>query len=132
DPTWDAGVVTRSYAIGDRVWIDEDRDGVQGADEPSLPGVKVELLDEDGNPVLDGDDEPIVTWTDEDGNYVFDELPAGRYRVKFTLTDEQAEQYRFTEQDSTNADEPNADSDADPTTGLTSVIELGPDNEELT
>ncbi|MGO4938388.1 hypothetical protein ACTQ54_12455, partial [Fundicoccus sp. Sow4_H7] len=52
DPTWDAGVILKeitpepekTYAVGDYVWIDADKDGVQN-DSEVLPGVTVELLD---------------------------------------------------------------------------------------
>lgn len=113
-----------TYAIGDYVWIDSDRDGVQGDAEEPLPGVEVELYDADGE--LIGE-----TTTDDDGRYLFDNLPAGEYRVKFTLTEEQAEMYTFTERNATNG-ESTEDSDADPATGWTRTIKLDADNEELT
>jgi 5-hydroxyisourate hydrolase-like protein (transthyretin family) len=118
DPTWDAGVFARTYAIGDVVWIDENNDGVQNDDEV-LEGVIVELLDAEGNSF----DEPITTTTDENGNYLFDELPAGNYKVKFTLTEEQAKEYNFTGKNVTEGSS-TEDSDADPATGITDVIEL--------
>jgi uncharacterized surface anchored protein len=36
------------YAVGDRVWIDTNRDGLQTEGEPSLEGVQVDLLDATG------------------------------------------------------------------------------------
>src|SRR5699024_9370649 len=123
DPTWDAGVIEKTYAIGDYTWIDSNKDGIQDEDEEVLPGVKVELFDEEGNKIAE-------TETDENGLYIFDELPAGNYQVKFTLTEEQAEKYVFTKQ---NADENSTeDSDADPETGWTKIIELNDENEHLT
>ncbi|GGO64695.1 hypothetical protein GCM10010910_20150 [Microbacterium nanhaiense] len=127
DPTWDAGVVERNFAIGDVVWIDEDLDGLQGDDEPTLSGVTVELLDADGNSF----EEPRTVTTDADGRYLFDELPAGSYRVKFTLTEKQNETYIFTTK-GVATEGPNADSDADPATGITDVIELKHGSPNLT
>ena len=92
DPTWDAGVVLKTYAIGDYTWIDANRDGIQDEGEEVLPGVTVELL-KDGEVIA-------TTTTDENGHYMFDELLAGEYEVKFTLTEEQQKVYRFTEQNS--------------------------------
>src|SRR5699024_11816964 len=105
----------KTYAIGDYVWIDKNKDGIQDDNEEVLEGVKVELIDEDGN-VIDS------TETDEKGLYIFDELVAGDYQVKFTLTEEQAKKYKFTKQNA--GDDTTVDSDADVETGLTKVIEL--------
>src|SRR5690625_3030758 len=89
-------------------------------------GVKFELLDDEGNLV------PGVSaeYTDENGRYVFDELPAGTYRVQFTLTDEQQRIYQFTQQNVTT-DDANEDSDADRATGITSDIVLDDTNTQL-
>src|SRR5699024_3215436 len=76
----------KTYAIGDYVWVDRNKDGIQDDNEEPLEGVKVELFDENGDKIGE-------TTTDEHGRYMFDELPAGKYKVKFTLTDEQAKKY---------------------------------------
>ncbi len=113
----------KTYAIGDYTWIDTNKDGIQDEDEPVLPGVIVELYDEKGNKLAE-------TTTDEKGRYLFDDLEAGSYRVKFTLTPAQRELYEFT---SPNAgDDTTEDSDADVLTGWTKVIVLNEDNEYLT
>jgi|GEM_PF-818488 len=59
--------------IGDYVWYDEDGDGVQDADEMGIEGVEVTLVFEDGT--------TITTTTDENGNYLFEDLYAGDYTV---------------------------------------------------
>lgn len=112
----------KTYAIGDVTWIDANKDGRQDDDEQVLPGVTVELLQ--------GDEVIATTTTDERGRYLFDELPAGEYRVKFTLTPEQQKIYVFTQADA--GDDDAIDSDADTTTGMTQTIVLGPDNVHLT
>jgi uncharacterized repeat protein (TIGR01451 family) len=48
--------------IGNRVWEDVNRDGVQDADEPALAGVVVSLVTPAG---------VITTTTDANGNYIF-------------------------------------------------------------
>ncbi|MGW8482457.1 SdrD B-like domain-containing protein [Microbacterium sp. NPDC055903] len=112
----------KTYAIGDVVWIDADKDGAQDDAEQVLPGVTVELL-KDGEVIQ-------ATTTDANGRYLFDALPAGEYQVRFTLTAEQSAIYAFTTADA--GDDDAVDSDADAQTGLTQTIVLGPDNQHLT
>ena len=81
DYTWDAGI-TSGVQIGDYVWFDTDGDGVQDADEAGIAAVLVELLDANGAPVLDTNDDPITTTTDADGQYFFDVTP-GDYQLQF-------------------------------------------------
>lgn len=123
DPTLDFGFVAKTYAIGDFVWIDADKDGVQDAGEKPLSGVKVELLDRGGKLVS-------TTTTDKNGRYVFDNLPAGTYQVWFTLTDQQKKKYELTGRDSGANDA--LDSDANRSDGLTRTIVLDDSNTALT
>lgn len=112
----------KTYAIGDLVWIDSNKDGVQDEGEDPLADVTVDLL-VDGVVVA-------TTTTDENGRYVFDDLEAGAYQVRFTLTEAQQKKYEFTTRDS-GADD-GLDSDADPSTGLTITVVLDDTNEALT
>ncbi len=82
DDTVDAGI-TPLGTIGDTVWRDDDNDGIQDPGEPGYPGVTVNLLDGDGNPVLDDNGDPITTTTGPGGEYEFTDLPLGDYRVEF-------------------------------------------------
>ncbi len=84
-------------AIGDRVWVDTNGNGVQDPGEPGLGGVTVTIYsDPDGNGVYntpftgatDAGGSPWrggTTTTAADGSYVFDSLPPGSYVVKATL-----------------------------------------------
>ena len=65
--------------LGSTVWLDNDGDGSQGAGEPGIAGVEVQLwsADEDGNPVA----LLSSTTTNANGDYVFDNLAAGDYVV---------------------------------------------------
>jgi len=71
--------------IGDRVWLDINSDGTQNTDEPGLANVSVALTWLGADGVLDiapgGDDEVFNTTTDANGNYLFEFLPEGNYRV---------------------------------------------------
>jgi len=62
-------------SIGDRIWNDTDRDGVQDANETGVPGVTVVLRDGQGAVVA-------TTSTDANGDYRFGELPPGSYTVE--------------------------------------------------
>lgn len=122
-----AVIVPVSYAVGDYVWIDADSDGIQDDDEEVLPGVTVDLLDADGKVVA-------TTTTDSQGRYLFDELVAGTYRIRFTLTEEQAEKYSFTGPDSgrTDADDSDAIAQSGGRVGLTAPFVLDDSNTALT
>ena len=61
-------------SIGNYIWLDENSDGYQGAGESGIANVRVVLNDANGNFIAE-------TWTDANGGYLFDNLPAGDYRV---------------------------------------------------
>ena len=98
-------------ALGDTVWIDNNQNGIQDADEPGFPDVVVNLYDCDDNLVA-------TTMTDADGFYFFNNLMPGDYYVEFV----KPEGYAFTMQDQGTDDA--VDSDADPTTGMTICTNL--------
>ena len=71
-------------AIGDFVWYDSDRDGVQDVGEPGIPNVRMALyLNLDGNDQLNPGVDRLVanTVTDADGGYLFPSLQPGTYFV---------------------------------------------------
>lgn len=77
-------VLIQEASISGTVRIDDDGDGVMGADAEPLSGVSVTLLR-----VRDGHSEPLLTTkTDEKGAYAFDGLYAGEYSVLFELDGE--------------------------------------------
>lgn len=65
-----------SVTVGDKVWFDENGDGRQDPGEPGIPGLVLEIVGPDGEPVTDVHGNPVgpVT-TDENGNYLFEDLP---------------------------------------------------------
>ena len=79
-------------AIGDRIWIDSNGNGIQDAGEPGLGGITVAIYsDPDGDGVYDTpytsalDQNGVIsatTTTEADGSYIFSNLPAGGYVVK--------------------------------------------------
>ena len=52
-------------SLGDYTWMDVNRDGIQDADEPALPGVTVTLTYEDGSAVTDASGNPVAAVTTE-------------------------------------------------------------------
>ncbi len=104
-------VIVLDAALGDRVWLDSDRDGIQDEGEQGIEGVTVYLLSESGQP-LD------TTWTNVNGLYAFYNLMPGNYRLHFVLPSG----YGFSRQDQGGDDE--RDSDIDPYAGMTGLIAL--------
>lgn len=71
-------------SLGDYTWMDVNRDGIQDADEPALPGVTVTLTYEDGSAVTDASGNPVAAvTTDANGKYTFENLLPGGYKVSF-------------------------------------------------
>ena len=77
----------KPVSLGNFVWFDANKDGIQDADEVGVAGVTVTLdgqldmdlvVDADGNPV-----KPVTT--DANGKYVFTNLLPSSYGVTFTI-----------------------------------------------
>jgi len=122
--TVDAGVICPA-ALGDYLWNDLDRNGVQ--DEPvgdGINGQTVTLLDCDAQPVTNINGSavnPVQTANDTNGQpgyYRFDNLKPGCYVVEFT----KPSAFVFTAPDQGGDDA--LDSDADQDTGRTTPIDL--------
>jgi len=123
--TLDMGIYQpEGVRLGNRVWLDNDQDGIQDGNEPGVPGVSVNLIDSAGNLVtVDMDGNPIVPQiTDASGYYLFDNLPDGEYAVVFDLNTLPIN-HAVTQQDATASQSPTTsdqlDSDGDPATGQT-------------
>jgi protocatechuate 3,4-dioxygenase beta subunit len=105
DLSWDMGIYTESLAsIGDTVWYDDNRDGIQGSEEKGVNGVKVTLL-------KDCTTEIATTLTDAKGTYIFRDLASGSYCVEFS---ELPSAYKISPKDEGRND--TLDSDVDPIT----------------
>jgi len=106
-------------SLGDYVWNDTNKNGVQDAGEMGIAGVKVELYTCVGSLVA-------TTFTDANGYYSFTNLMPGDYYVKFYVKDG----YAFTLRDQGGDDA--KDSDADPATGKTVCTTLTPGENDMT
>ena len=83
DLTWDAGIVTTA-TIGDFVWLDVNRDGIQDPGEAGLGNVTVKLVNATTGVVV------ATTTTNSSGFYLFqnvnpvdDSLTPIQYRIEF-------------------------------------------------
>ena len=74
------GEAVPTYSVGDLVWLDSDRDGIQDIGEPGVESVLVSLLDANGAVVGH-------TSTDHDGHYTFAGVAGGMYRLELRLPD---------------------------------------------
>lgn len=119
DLSWDLGLTTTPASLGDRIWIDDNRDGIQDAGETSNPGgvldgISVQLWRADGTLWA-------TTTTSGGGFYSFNGLPPGQYYVQFGPA---PAGYAISPQNQ-GADD-TADSDADQITRRTAIATLAP------
>ncbi len=116
DDTWDAGIHPDTcpppVQVGDLVWNDLDRDGIQDPGEPGLSGVTVTLYDCVGAPLQ-------TTTTAADGSYLFSGFNHGSYQIGFEPPD------GFTFSPRHQGGDGSVDSDVDPGSGLTECIYFG-------
>jgi hypothetical protein len=104
--------------IGDFVWADTNDNGIQDSGENGVKDVTVELykVDNQGNP------EPTsfkTVTTGDNGEYLFDKLPSGSYKVRFVNSSIPAGTELSAKKGLGSADN---NSDADPLTGFTDTI----------
>jgi len=68
-------------SLGDYVWVDINKNGIQDAGEPGLVGIAAILRDKDGKEVA-------RTVTDANGKYIFTDLEPGEYSVDFLVPED--------------------------------------------
>lgn len=110
----DAPIIPPMLAdLGDRVWNDADRDGVQDAGESGISSVQVQLLAADGTRIT-------TTMSNFQGAYSFENVLPGAYKLGLGT---------YNVPSSTGfspraVGSPDTDSDIDPLTGTTPTINL--------
>lgn len=127
--------------IGDRVWRDDNKDGLQGASEPGVANITVTLYQNGTDGVAGTADDVVIgtTVTDAYGNYLFDNLtPTNQtsattinqtsYNVGFTLP----ANYTFTTSVTPGDNGNNTNSDPNVTTGRTVGYNLTAGERDLT
>jgi SdrD B-like domain/Secretion system C-terminal sorting domain len=133
DMTIDLGIhsttaINTLNTLGNRVWNDVNKDGLQTAGEAGVANVTVRLLTSAGAAVNNpATGKPYVVATDANGNYKFVDLPDGNYIIEFANL---PAGFVFTTKDAAGSGAPGSgtdtdtDSDASTTTGRTGVIDL--------
>ena len=66
--------------LGDYIWIDENKNGVQDDEEGGIENVHLSLLEQPGN-----NNNKYSTYSDENGNYSFKRIQPGNYYMKVDL-----------------------------------------------
>ncbi|WP_459502123.1 SpaA isopeptide-forming pilin-related protein [Bacillus sp. C1] len=110
-------------SLGEYVWLDKNKDGIQNDGNTGMNGVVVELLDKDGKVIS-----MTRTGNDKKGNpgyYKFVNLDPGEYQVRFTLPDG----YKWTKKNA-GTDE-TRDSNVDKY-GYSEIIKLGENEHNMT
>jgi len=127
DLRWDAGLHPAA-SVGNDVWLDQDGDGVFDPGEPGVPNVTVRLYQPgpDGLPGTADDVLVATVTTDANGFFEFTGLPTGAYFFHVTLPSG----FNFTRPNQGGNDD--NDSDVDPATGRTPIINLLPGQNDLT
>ncbi|NKQ55314.1 hypothetical protein HFP15_20725 [Amycolatopsis sp. K13G38] len=118
----DAGLVGGLNKIGDLVWADVNRNGVQDPGEQGVAGVTVRLQHPDGEVVA-------TTTTGPHGQYTFSHLADGIYQACFDIAKLPA-QYADYQLTRSRAGNPGQDSAPDAGTGCTAPTELKPGHAE--
>ncbi|MEJ8851705.1 SdrD B-like domain-containing protein [Variovorax rhizosphaerae] len=134
----DAGIRDKLSSLGDRVWFDTNRNGIQDAGEAGIGNVLVRLYNVGADGVAGtGDDVHVADKnTDANGNYLFTELNAGSYAVRtynghgLNAATQEATVANAGGNDATDSDLTKLD--ADRVGGYTDVVKLGKGEQNLT
>ena len=113
----DAGLY-RTATLGDTVWQDLNANGIQEVGETGIAGATVFLLDGNGTRISQGG-AAVSTTTDANGRYNFSGLTPGSYAVEVVKPNGYAA-FSSSNQGSDTA----LDSNIDPTSGKSDVVEL--------
>ncbi len=119
DLTWDAGMYLSKASIGDYVWLDTNENGIQDIGENGAANITVKLYD-------CSDVFVSSTTTDNNGNYLFDNLTPNDYYVQFVLPNG----YVFSSKNAGGDD--TKDSDANLSNGKTTCTTLAAGETDLT
>lgn len=116
---WDAGIYKLKASIGDFVWHDVNKNGIQDSGEPGISGITVKLFDCSNSL-------KSTTTTGPDGKYQFDDVMPGNYYVQFFAPTG----YLLTLKN--QGTDKKKDSDADPITGKTVCFEIKAGQSDMT
>ena len=79
----------KTYSISGFAWKDENKNGQYDDNESKFPNITIKLIDANTyTTVVDSDGNNIIAITDNNGNYVFNNLKIGRYILVFEYDNE--------------------------------------------
>lgn len=114
----DAGIkpqTSTNASVGDFVWNDLNKNGIQEAGEPGIPGTTVRLVNATTNTVV------ATTTTDANGYYIFNDVVPGNYLVEFVTPTGYTTTTKLNASPLTSG----TDSDVDAATGRTASFAVG-------
>ena len=82
----DAGVKECTVTLGDTIWNDDNGNGLQDSGEAGVAGVKLTLVGAGADGQFGtADDTSATTTTDANGNYAFENVVWGDYKIQMTV-----------------------------------------------
>lgn len=72
-----------TYSISGITWLDENGDGRRIENEKRLNGITVKLFDAETNSIVTIDNKKMIVQANNNGEYKFENIPAGRYYCLF-------------------------------------------------
>ena len=91
-----------TYSISGCVWKDENKNGIRENKETLLKGITVKLFDIENNSIVVIDENKQIKETDDNGKYIFSNIPKGKYIVLFEYD---TQNYKLTTYQSREASE---------------------------
>ncbi len=123
----DAGFIPRTsvITISDKVWYDEDHDGIQDPFEAPVQGVTMSLVRSSDDAVVG------TTVSNESGNYAFEDVTPNTYYVSFDQSTSTVA-FDFVAGPQYRGVDTTADSDFDPVTKRSRLILVTPSSPDIT
>ncbi len=121
----DAGFFVPLGTLSGFVWDDVDQDGVQDGGELGIEGVTVSLINNSNGSTVQS------TTTNAGGNYAFSNVELGNYILNFDASTNTSGISNYNGSPLDQGGDDTIDSDADPDTGNTKLINYDPNNGNL-
>lgn len=77
-------VLFATYKFVGKVFMDTNKNNIIDPGEEGIANVLIELLHEDGTPVVNSEGKPITTMSEADGSYFIRTYTSGKYKVRMT------------------------------------------------
>ena len=81
----------KQYSISGLVWLDENEDGRRTSDERRITDATVKIYNAENNSIVILGNNKLISKVDENGEYIFNNIPNGRYYCLFEYDTENYE-----------------------------------------